>query len=46
MIDYAEPCKYTKLAKNLGQARIISCEFGKHGSQCQHGDCTCDCHSD
>ena len=43
-IDLTQQCKYTKQAQNIGQARLISCEFDKHGLQCQHGDCTCKCH--
>jgi len=43
-INLKQSCRYTKLAKNLGQARVISCEFDRHGLQCQHGDCTCKCH--
>lgn len=45
LIDYSKPCKYTTLSKTLANARSISCEFDKHGSQCQHGDCTCECHT-
>ena len=45
-MDLTQPCKYTKNAKNLGQARLISCEFDKHGVQCQHGDCSCKCHNE
>ncbi len=41
-IDLTQNCKYTK--GKLGQARLISCEYDKHGSQCQHNDCTCNCH--
>lgn len=44
MIDLTQPCKYTKIAKNLGQARQNSCEFNIHGNSCEHGDCTCKCH--
>lgn len=28
----------------INNHRLISCFNGRHGNQCQEGDCKCECH--